>query len=247
MSKLITRLDDLGISKGVNYGILTAVQGGLAKTVGLMSNMKDASHGYNLIKDYPISIGIHVNVVLGCPVSNPIEISSLIENGNFKKSSYYRTSKEDTINYQEAAIEIKNQIQLFKSIAGKSPEYVDYHAACTPTFVKALEDVCEEMNLMYIPFPHGFVNNHETHYCEIANGDEFNISPINFFERNKDIIINNDISIAALHPGYVDSRIMNVSSLNLQRAIDLEYISSEESKEWLEKNHIELADFSVFK
>lgn len=248
MNKLIVRMDDLGISKGVNYGIYTAAQYGLAKACGLMSNMEDAVHGYELIKDFRLNMGLHVNIVLGKPVSNENEVKSLLdESGNFKNSCYYRSNENDTIVYEEVVIEIENQIKQFEKITGFLPEYIDYHAVCTQTFVKAISDVCNKKKLLYIPFPNGNIKGKEVIYCDISENEPFDVKPVDFFEKNKKYILNNPLTIAVFHPGYIDSKIMKVSSLNMQRAIDLEYISNSSSKEWLVNNNVKLVDFNEFK
>ncbi len=56
--KIILRADDLGISEGVNYGIFKAVYDGMVSCVGLMPNMESARHGYDLIKDLDICLGV---------------------------------------------------------------------------------------------------------------------------------------------------------------------------------------------
>ena len=85
--KLILRADDLGISEGVNYGILKAIQDGVISCVGLMPNMESAKHGYQLIKDLDICLGQHTNICLGKPVCSPELSPSLVkENGEFYSS-----------------------------------------------------------------------------------------------------------------------------------------------------------------
>ena len=69
--KMIFRGDDLGISEGVNDGILKAIQDGVISCVGLMPNMESAKHGYQLIKDLDICLGQHTNICLGKPVCSP--------------------------------------------------------------------------------------------------------------------------------------------------------------------------------
>ena len=46
--KLIMRADDLGFSEAVNLGIYKAVKEGVITSVGMMTNMEHANHGYEL-------------------------------------------------------------------------------------------------------------------------------------------------------------------------------------------------------
>ena len=60
--KLIMRADDLGFSEGVNCGIYKAIKDGVITSVGMMTNMEATQHGYNLIKDCDIALGLHANI-----------------------------------------------------------------------------------------------------------------------------------------------------------------------------------------
>ena len=50
MKQLLIRADDLGYSDGVNYGIAKAVNKGVVKSVGVMTNMPTAMDGLKIIK-----------------------------------------------------------------------------------------------------------------------------------------------------------------------------------------------------
>ena len=54
MKNIIIRADDLGYSKGVNYGTYESVKNGLINNVGVMVNMKDTLHGLDLLKPFEI-------------------------------------------------------------------------------------------------------------------------------------------------------------------------------------------------
>ena len=120
--KLILRADDLGISEGVNYGILKSIQDGVISCVGLMPNMESAKHGYQLIKDLDICLGQHTNICLGKPVCSPELIPSLVnENGEFYSSHDINHRQEDTIDILECELEIEAngvKIRNFFSHAG---------------------------------------------------------------------------------------------------------------------------------
>ena len=52
--KIMVRADDLGYSRGVNYGIYDTVKNGVIKNIGFMVNMPDSVEGYELVKDLDI-------------------------------------------------------------------------------------------------------------------------------------------------------------------------------------------------
>lgn len=71
--KLIVNADDLGLSRGVNYGILDAYETGIVSSASLMVNMPASDHAINLFKNKEIGLGVHLNVTLGkslgtCPL-----------------------------------------------------------------------------------------------------------------------------------------------------------------------------------
>lgn len=130
--RMILRSDDLGYSRGVNYGIYESVANGIIRNVGLMSNMTDARHGIQLLENFDLSLGLHTNICLGKPVAAPEKVPSLLdENGNFKRSSdywkAYQTGKEIS-DLNEIIIEIEAQYQQFVTIVGKKPAYFEAHA-----------------------------------------------------------------------------------------------------------------------
>ena len=47
--KIMVRADDLGYSRGVNYGIYDTVKKGVIKNIGFMVNMPDSVEGYERI------------------------------------------------------------------------------------------------------------------------------------------------------------------------------------------------------
>lgn len=65
--KIMVRADDLGYSRGVNYGIYDTVKNGVIKNIGFMVNMPDSVEGYELVKDLDICLGQHPMYVLVLP------------------------------------------------------------------------------------------------------------------------------------------------------------------------------------
>ena len=65
MKQLLIRADDLGYSDGVNYGIAKAVNKGVVKSVGVMTNMPTAMDGLKLLKKENVCLGQHTNICVG--------------------------------------------------------------------------------------------------------------------------------------------------------------------------------------
>lgn len=81
--KLIVNADDLGFSKGINYGILDAYRYGIVRSTSLMMNMATTDHAIDLLKSSGIGIGVHLNATAGKPLLKHRHIVD--EEGHFKK------------------------------------------------------------------------------------------------------------------------------------------------------------------
>ena len=244
--KLIMRADDLGFSEGINYGILKAVKDGVITSVGIMTNMDAAQHGYDLIKDYDIALGQHTNVCVGKPLSDPKLIPSLVQdNGDFCSSSEIRARTKDTMVLEECEIEIEAQLLKFKEITGRYPDYFEFHAVKSDNFFIALKNIAKKYDLFYenplfdkeweektgivgFPFP---------------QFDERGLyDPKAFMEQNKHLL-KDHIGVAIFHPGYLDQYILTHSSYTLIRAMECEFLCGDWIKDWIKENNIELIDF----
>ena len=154
MKRILLRADDLGYSRGVNYGIYDAVSKGIVNNVGIMDNMPFAEHGFNLLKNEDIDWGCHTNITNGKPLCSPDEVPSLVDdNGYFKRSKIYRDNmsnhKPDFVNLEEAIKEVTAQYNRFIELVGHKPAYFEGHAVMSPNFIKALKIVADKED---IPF-----------------------------------------------------------------------------------------------
>lgn len=150
MKKILIRADDLGMSKGVNFGIAQAVNEGIVRSVGVMSNMPDARHGLDLLKRESISLGLHCCISTGRPLLPADRVPSLVdENGNFKRSSAYR-HEDDFAEYEQVRAEIEAQLIEFMRLTGKKPDYFEGHAVASPTFFRAMRDVARQYECDYL-------------------------------------------------------------------------------------------------
>jgi len=87
--KLIINADDYGWDEDATQGILTLVRAGALSSVSIMANMADDYALKNIaLHTNTISTGIHITLNEGMPVSNPVNVASLVdESGYFYKSS----------------------------------------------------------------------------------------------------------------------------------------------------------------
>ena len=243
--KLIIRADDLGYSEGVNYGIEKSVKDGIVNNVGLMVNMPATVHGYQLISDEDIDLSCHVNFSVGKPISNPKVIPSLVDQeGNFIKSSIYRKTNEDLVDYEEARIEVFAQLKKFIEITGHKPDYFEGHAITSQNFVRAIRDIAQENNLIFIGLTDkdNRIGKYELEL--IMESMETDYNPYSVFER---IINNSDdsrVKVFILHPGYLDEDILTSSSLLRPRPLEVDFAISDETKKLIKNKQVDLIKFS---
>lgn len=246
MKKILVRADDLGYSEGVNYGIAKSVKDGIIKSVGIMTNMPSIQHGLDLLKGVDVCLGLHTNICVGKPLTDPKLIPSITnEKGEFKSSKDYRSSKEDFVVLEEVILEIEAQYKRFVELTGEKPHYFEGHAVASANFYKGLAIVSKKYDCDFLPIsftgPTTFRNS--TLYLSMDS-----MTPgYNPFESLKKAAMkdydNNGIAMFVAHPGYLDAYIMKTSSLLEPRVHEVEMACSQETKDWLKENNIEVISY----
>lgn len=250
--RFLIRADDLGYSKGTNYGIAETVRHGIIKTVGLMPNMPDASHGVGLLSGMRVCYGQHTNICVGKPLTNSKKIPSITqENGEFKTSKMYRDAAqrgEDFVVLDEVVLEIEAQYQEFVRLIGQEPSYFECHAISSPNFYKGLEIVAKKHGVDYLQIAFDKPFNFCGHGFRLVM--EVGMPGYNPFETLRRGILNGkseDIPMMVCHPGYLDSYILRTSSLTMPRVLEVEMACSVETRRWLEEHKIQLITYDDLK
>lgn len=140
MHKLIVNGDDFGFNREVTDGIIECHAKGILTSTTLMVNMPAAEHAVEEGKKYPnLSIGIHLTLTQGKPLSYPQDVPNLIdEKGNFY--SYleaFRRANRFKFPVNQIEREFCAQIERFLSL-GIVPSHCDSHhhiAACPQLFL----------------------------------------------------------------------------------------------------------------
>jgi len=79
MKRLIVNADDFGLSESVNHGILIAHRDGILTSASLLATGRAFAHAIASARQFPdLSVGVHVNLSEGTPVSPPARIASLV-------------------------------------------------------------------------------------------------------------------------------------------------------------------------
>jgi predicted glycoside hydrolase/deacetylase ChbG (UPF0249 family) len=90
--KLIVNADGFGFTFGNNRGILETLEVGIVRSISTNVNFPAVKEIHKVAENYPsVSIGIHLDLTVGKPVSNPADIPSLIgKNGEFYPVAEFR-------------------------------------------------------------------------------------------------------------------------------------------------------------
>src|SRR3989442_15337664 len=78
--RLIVSADDFGLTAGVDRGIVAAVRARGVTSVGVMANLVSPHAIAELLAASPeLSVGVHLNLTTGRPVSPRAEVASLVD------------------------------------------------------------------------------------------------------------------------------------------------------------------------
>lgn len=261
--KLIVRADDVGYTVPNNQGIRKAIEEGIVTSVDLMLDCPGFEDAVSWIKEYPwLSVGWHAHF-WGRPVLLPEQVPSMVnEEGKFK----FRRNRQymDTCAYDEVLRESRAQIERCIRLLGKAPDYT--HTGHMNDFERARLQACREYGIHY-----GFVNKQtpdgrwmekalpEYEKLDIYMPDQpgtvyipsFDDSmkvrktynPVAYYREHEKEFMAHRAVITAWHPGYLDDYILKESSCMEARVVDLMALCSEEIKDWIRENRIELSNY----
>jgi predicted glycoside hydrolase/deacetylase ChbG (UPF0249 family) len=130
MKRLIVNADDLGLTGGVNRGILDAHHYGGVTSASLMANGEAFEEAVAMARRATrLSVGVHLNLTHGVPVSPPSAVPSLVN----ARGRLYLTPGQllcrlitRRINLREIEIELQEQIVKVLR-AGIIPTHLDGH------------------------------------------------------------------------------------------------------------------------
>jgi predicted glycoside hydrolase/deacetylase ChbG (UPF0249 family) len=122
---LIVNADDFGLTRGVSRGILDSYQNGIVTSTTLMVNRGVDPAQLEALRGSGLGVGLHVNLTLGAPVSDPKRVASLLDDaGQFVRDPRVQAERARP---EEARIEIGNQIEAFRRLMGRFPTHLDSH------------------------------------------------------------------------------------------------------------------------
>ena len=235
IKKLIVNADDFGLSKGCTLGIILGHKEGIITSTTIMMNMPDAKWSCRFLMP-ELGVGIHLNITAGSPLTNGQSFCN--SQGEFKKRSDYHG--RIIVDKEELYREWKAHIELYIKTTGRMPDHLDshHHIHLMDEYQDIIFRLSDEYNL---PFRQEKCLNDKVYAKFIAsfNGDHADMKTF------KEICEQNDETIELMtHSALIDQRLLTISSYNLPRAKELDFLMSKKVKNYLKKNHITLTNYS---
>ncbi|MFH1454397.1 MAG: carbohydrate deacetylase [Armatimonadota bacterium] len=247
MKKIIVNADDYGLTYSACEGIVKAYNDGIVKSTTFMINLPDADKKFAITKDCTgLDIGVHLNVTYGKPVSDPSEVSSLLdENGSFFRKPSIVAEKA-----KPEEVEKEWEAQILKAkLLGVKISHIDshHHTHARPEFLDIYIKLAKKYNLPArsnnpemaeafkkegIKTPDYFI---EEFYADRVNPDNF-----------MGIVNNMDSGVTEIcaHPGFVDEDLRGISSYTDYRMSELKVYTDPEIINFIKQNNIDVIGFS---
>ena len=141
---LIVNADDLGMSDGVNRGILEAHLSGVVTSTTALVNMPTAAAGIALVQKHApeLGLGLHLNLTYGKPVLPAKEVSSLVRTSGAFVGATRGLVSPRRWRTEHVVAEMTAQLDKFVALTGKLPDHLDSHQ-----LVGSLSPVCRAVML----------------------------------------------------------------------------------------------------
>jgi predicted glycoside hydrolase/deacetylase ChbG (UPF0249 family) len=155
---IIVNADDFGLTQGMNRGIMDCFLAGSISSTTLLVNMPATEEAAGYARDHPsLGVGLHFNLTLGRPVSDPSSVPSLVgPDGCFPgRSSCEKRLLKGSIKRSDIIREFRAQVERFEDL-GLKVTHIDshQHVHLFPQVFDIVADYCLEHCIpMRAPWP----------------------------------------------------------------------------------------------
>jgi len=269
MRKLIIEADDFGLSPGINKGIKEVINYGIVRSTNVLINFSYSEEATELQNFYPnISIGVHINVTCGYPISDSRKVKSIIDpiTGEFYGyRDFVKRITHGRIVLKELETEFIAQMQKALDLGLKITHVNTHHGIHrNPIVFMILLRVCKKFNITKVRTPkYYYINDVRKSFKYVLkkfSGDfeniyarmkDFKMADNYIVLKNKDSLENwlaleripKRISEVCCHPGYVDDILKKYTTYIYEREMEVKILTSEELLEFLNERRIELISF----
>ena len=243
---LIVNADDFGLTAGVSRGILEAHRNGIVTSTTLLVNRAIPPGQVEELKASGLGVGVHLNLTLGAPVTDPKRVPSLVDaEGRFVRDAIQAAARAKL---DEARIELGTQIDVFRGIMGRFPTHLDTHHH-VGRLEPVLEVVLDFARALRVP-----VRSQDAEVRQIARSlgiktpDHFmgESGPEAYWSRERVLehlaALPAGVSEFMTHPGYFDDELA-YSRYGRQRETELAGLTDPAARQAARANGIRLAHF----
>jgi predicted glycoside hydrolase/deacetylase ChbG (UPF0249 family) len=126
--RLIVNADGFGFGAGATQGIIDAIkEGHFVSSVSVNANFPDVARIRELTSEFPgISVGVHLNPMVGRPCLSPELVPSLVGyDGFFQNGNFLKLLRKGRISLTELEAEFDAQIRVVKELVGDGLTHLD--------------------------------------------------------------------------------------------------------------------------
>jgi chitin disaccharide deacetylase len=245
---LIVNADDFGLTAGVSRGILEAHRSGIVTSTTLLVNRDIPPAQVEELKASGLGVGVHLNLTLGAPVSDPRRVSSLVDAGG----RFIRDAREAATRAKpdEARIELGTQIDAFRRIMGHFPTHLDTHHH-VGRHDPILDLVLDFAQALKVPVrSQDATVRSAARRLGLRTPDHFmgESGPEPYWSRERTLehlaALPSGVSEFMTHPGYFDDDLA-YSRYGRQRETELAGLTDAEARRAVERHGIRLAHFGT--
>jgi hopanoid biosynthesis associated protein HpnK len=158
MKQLIVNADDFGLTEDINRGIMVAHRDGILTSTSLLANGSAFNQAVTSSRMFvQLSVGVHLNLSQGSPVSSPNRISSLVdEQGKLHLSPLHLGMRILRKQLTLEDIHTECRAQILKVLeAGIAPTHLDghLHVHLLPQLSPVLIRLAHEFGIRHVRCP----------------------------------------------------------------------------------------------
>jgi chitin disaccharide deacetylase len=150
MKRLIVNADGFGFGPGATQGVFDAIErGGFITSVSVNANFRESQRVGELVEKHPrISVGVHLNPLVGRPCLPAAEVRTLVDaEGNFHYRRFGLLWRQGKISRDELRAEFAAQIALVREMAGDRLTHLDSHQNLHLEYLDLFLDVAREAHI----------------------------------------------------------------------------------------------------
>ncbi|MGL4819431.1 MAG: carbohydrate deacetylase [Bacilli bacterium] len=253
MLKVIMNADDFGLTDGVNAGIIESMENGVVTSATLMATMPGFDDAVQLVSKRNMrNIGLHLNMTSGKPLSPMHEVRSIVDD----EGKFFSLGKAREMFPKMDPLHIKREIEaqyLRVRDAGVDITHIDCHHHSLLIRPETMHIVCELAKEIGVPVRS--VSDAVRDQVRAWGVSTIDRCCLNFYNEEATMdTLRGAIQQAKadgigslefmLHPAHVDEVLQRLSSYADKRADELVLLTSDEVKQMLRDENVELCDYT---